>query len=207
VRYSSRSVAAAAVPLLVGLAAASPAAAQRPQTRQGLWFAAGAGLGSAAFGCEDVVPSTAARDCTFTSDMKGLGPTVHVRLGGTFETKLLLGIEADIWTKSAGGISSTGAIFGTSLYIYPSEERGLFIGGGFAHMIYSADDGVNKMKSQGFGLIVGVGRDFRIAPNMSLTPLLNVSLGGFGDWRVNEVRAGRSFSHMMLDLGVELTLH
>jgi hypothetical protein len=204
----SRYAAAALALVTCGPAAA---AAQRPQTRAGFWISAGVGAGFADFGCKTVptqptVPSPS-RGCSFSSEMTGLGPTVRVRLGGVFSPRVIFGLQGAIWTKSDAGIRSRAAIFGTCLYLYPREGSGFFIGGTTGHTVYSADDGTDKMASNGFGFLAGVGYDVRIGPNVSLTPALNVSLGGLGNWTVNNTKGGSTFRQSLIEIGVGLTYH
>lgn len=195
-RYSSRFVVAAGALVLL---CPSVAAAQRTQTRDGWWFSVGTGIAALGYGCQGCD--------TVAAQPKGVGPVVRMRLGGTFTTQLLLGLEADIWMKSASGISSTAWVVGTVFYYYPRESGGFFFGGGLGHMGYSSDDGTNRLLSNGFGLTVKVGRDYRVGPKISLTPVLSAAAGGFGAARRNEFLVGRNFNQTMIGLGVGLTVH
>jgi hypothetical protein len=189
-------IAAAVALALVG---PSIAEAQRPQTRDGWWFSVGTGIAALGYGCQGCD--------TLTPQPKGVGPTVRMRLGGTFTTQLLLGLEAVVWMKSASDINSVAWMVGTVFYYYPHESGGFFFGGGLGHMGYSSDDGTNRLLSNGFGLTAKVGRDYRIGPKISFTPVLSVAAGGFGAMRINEALAGRNFNQTMIELGVGITIH
>ena len=189
--------AAAAVALtLVG---PSVVAAQRPQTRAGWWLSAGTGVAVRGYGC---------RGCdTLSTQPRGLGPTLRLRLGGTFTSQLLLAMQVDVWLKSASGVSSFAGLLSPAFYYYPSDTGSFFFGFGFGHLGYAGKDGSDNVISNGLGLIVGVGRDYRIGPNVSFTPVVNLILGGLGALNANDVLQGRNYNQTMLEVGVGITLH
>ena len=182
--------------LLVG---GSLAEAQHPQKREGWWFSAGTGVAARLYGCEGCD--------TLATQPRGLGPTLRLRLGGTFSSQLLLAMQVDVWIKSASGVTSYAGILSPAIYYYPSDSGGFFFGLGFGHLGYASTDGTDDQISNGFGLILGVGRDYRIRPQISITPVLNLIVGGLGSLSMNDRLVGRDFSQTMLEVGVGITLH
>ena len=195
-RTLSRHVAAAIPLLLIG---ASLAEAQHPQTREGWWFSAGTGVAARLYSC---------KGCdTLATQPRGLGPTLRLRLGGTFSSQLLLGMQVDVWMKNASGVTSFAGIVSPAIYYYPSDSGGFFFGLGLGHLGYASHDGTNDQISNGFGFVVGVGRDYRIRRSMSITSALNLIVGGFGSLSRNDRLVGRGYSQTMLELGVGVTFH
>ena len=76
------------------LFAALPCLAQQPgnsQERKGFWIGFGAGYGSA-------MASASCEGCSGGGRDKGL--TGFLKLGGTVNPRVLLGVESNAWTKS-----------------------------------------------------------------------------------------------------------
>ena len=195
-RHSSHSVAAV---IAFALVAPAVVAAQRLQTREGFWISFGPGGGSASFDCRDCNP--------FPDELKGAGYTFHVRLGGSVSPRLLLGGEIDAWSKSDGGIDSFSGITAGAAYYYPSAAGGLFLKGGIGFTVTGSDDGVDELSSTGFGVILGAGYDVRVAANFSITPVLNLTYGGFGDYKLNSTSVAENFRQTLIEIGVGFTFH
>lgn len=156
-----------AIVAALALLAASAAAAQRPQTRQGFWIGFGFGYGSAGFSC-DGCPDI---------DRKG-AVSGYLKLGGTLSPNLLLGGETNGWTKDIGGSTVTLANASLAAYYYPQPAGGLFLRGGVGFATYS-EEGFDS--GNGFGLTLGLGYDVRVGNNVSITPVGNFNWGSIGD--------------------------
>ena len=159
----------------------------------------GTGLGFASFGCHNCAG--------FPARMKGLGPTAHFRLGGTFSEQVLVGIEVNAWTKSAAGVQSAAGVLTSVFYIYPRAPERFFFKVGLGPAAYRADEGTDTYSSLGYSLIGGVGWDVRIGRNVSITPLVNVTYGGIGDYRRNRVQVANAFRQAWIEFGAGLTFH
>jgi len=194
--YLRRSVATAAALLCVS---ASVAPAQRPQTREGFWISLGTGLGVATFGCKGC--------SSFASELKGIGPTAHLRLGGTFSEKVLIGLEVNAWTKSASGVKSAAGVLTSVFWIYPRAPERFFFKIGLGPAAYRSDDGTDTYTSLGYSLIGGVGWDHRIGRTVSISPVINVTWGGIGDYRRNRVQVANAFRQAWIEFGAGLTFH
>ena len=159
---------------------ATTAFAQQAQTRQGFWI--GGGLGYGSLGCSGC-------------DRVG-APSGYFKLGGTLRQNILLGVESNVWTKSAGAGRVTMGNFSGAAYWYPMPTQGLFIKGGAGYSRLSADDGTNSGSDGGFGVLAGVGYDIRTSRNLSITPVANWYRGGFNGGSAN-----------VLDFGIGVTAH
>jgi hypothetical protein len=151
---------AAAVAALV-LAVLSPraASAQHPQVRQGFWFSGGMGYGS--LGCQDC------------NGREG-GLSGGLALGGTLSQKLLIGAGTNAWTKDEGGAQLTVATLTALVHFYPSATGGFFLTGGLGiGQVHAELAGFGSATETGFGALLGLGYDFRVGNNVSLTPFWN----------------------------------
>lgn len=150
-------------------------AGQHPQVRQGFWIGFGFGGGSAKFDCDSCGPTDAVN-----------GITGFLKLGGTVSNHVLIGGETTGWSKEESGVTTGAANVSATLYYYPSTTAGLFLRGGVGFAAYSVDGGSgNKLTGSGLGLTVGLGYDFRVARNFSLTPVINFSGGALGELQFN----------------------
>jgi hypothetical protein len=128
-------------------------------TRQGFWFNAGLGYGSA--GC---------LDCNIrTGSLSG-----GLALGGALSQKVMLGGGTNRWTKSEDGHTLTVETLAAVMRFYPSSTAGYFVLGGLGlGMIHRAASGFGSDTQTGFGALLGLGIDIRVDRNVSLTPFWN----------------------------------
>jgi hypothetical protein len=152
--------------LMVGLtglvlAAATPMAAQAqtPQTREGFWFNGGLGVGS--LGCAGC-------------DGRLSGGAGALAVGGKLSDQVLLGASSNLWTRSEDGATLTVGTVAAVVRYYTSPTGGFFLLGGAGIGSLDAElAGFGSATETGFGLIGGLGYDFRVARMVSLTPFWN----------------------------------
>ena len=117
--------------------------------------------------------------------------------GGTLSPRLLIGVGTTGWTKSEGGGSLTVGTLDARFRFYPSVNGGFYLTGGVGLGSISASvQGFGSSTETGLGVVLGLGYDFRVGTNMSLTPFWHgyaVSAGG-GDANVGQ-------------LGLSITVH
>lgn len=158
-------------------ATALTAHAQNPQTRDGFWFNLGLGYGSAT--CSDA--------CSSEGGFSG-----NLALGGTLNQKVLLGGGTTGWTKSEDGATLTLGTVLALIRFYPSATGGFFLNGGLGYGSTRASYSGFSDSESGFAMLLGLGYDFRVGKNFSLTPFLN----GFGystestNWSVGQIGLG-----------------
>ena len=136
---------------------------QNRQPREGIWFNGGVGFGS--LGCEGCL-----------SRWSGVSPGISV--GTTITDRLLLGVGSSSYYTSFddGSRLSAGTVDGR-LTFYPVRRSGFFLTGGMGvGVIRSGGSGFISETHTGVAVVVGLGWDIRVLPNLSLTPFWN----GFG---------------------------
>jgi hypothetical protein len=177
-----------------------PPALDEPQ-REGFWIGFGFGYGSASVSADD-----------FSADDREGSFTGFLKLGGTLNHRVLLGVESNAWYKSEEGDTLTlGSLTGTVTF-YPMPTRGLFVKGGLGlsymsmDVFVGGDDTVNVNKV-GWGLLVGVGYDWRVGENISISPVFNYYYGKPGDVDIEGVTAFSGFSQNVVDFAVGVTFH
>ncbi len=166
--------------LLLGLATtvvAAPAFGQYKQVRRGFWFNGGLGWGS--LGCQNCGTRTG-------------GLTGGLSLGGTLSPKFLLGVGTTGWTKTENGATLTVGTLDARIRFYPSAVGGFFLTGGVGIGSVSASVGGLSGGETGVGVVMGLGNDFRIAANVSLTPFFNVFAVKTSNTDANVVQLGLS---------------
>ena len=176
-----------ALSLVLGLVCVSsigvaPMFAQKhAQTRKGFWFNGGLGYGS--LGCDGCGGRT--------GSVSG-----NLALGGTVSPQILLGVGLSGWTKSELGATLTVGTVDARIRFYPSPAGGFFLTGGIGVGTVSAGFGGVGGSETGLGVLLGLGYDVRVAPNVSITPFWN----GFA------VRTANT-SPNVGQLGVGVTVH
>ena len=107
--------------------------------------------------------------------------TGNVALGGTLRPSLLVGAEFNGWTKSEDGATVRLANASAAGLLVPEGTVGLFLKGGAGYSRLSADNGIVSASNDGFGVLMGVGYDMRVARTTSI-PVFNY----FGRFRRRE---------------------
>lgn len=130
-----------------------------PHARSGFWFNGGVGYGS--LGCD----GCASREG---------GIVVSLGAGGTLSQHVLLGAGIDGWTKEEDGTRLTASSLLATLRFYTSETSGFFLRGGLGFgTVEVQTSSFGTENENGGAALLGLGYDFRIGDNVSLTPYLN----------------------------------
>jgi len=153
----------------------------KPQVRQGFWITAGVGGGS--LGCDE---------CTTRES----GATAQIALGGTISPRLQLGATSNAWSKNVDGATLTQSALMALVKFYPSATGGFFLQGGLGIGRLELGAGNVRVAEDGASAIFGLGYDWRVGTNFSITPFLN-GVGGSFDGE------GANFNQ----LGISLTWH
>ena len=170
------------------------------QPRQGFWIGLGAGYGSAS-ASSDGFPAEN-REGSFTGFLK---------LGGTLNHEVLLGVESNAWVKTLDDVTLTlGNVSGTVTF-YPKATFGFFLKGGvgLSYMsteIFLGDAPVSVSKS-GWGLLAGVGYDVRVGRKISITPSVNFHFGEPGNVSLEGETVFSGWHQNVFDFGIGITFH
>jgi hypothetical protein len=152
-----------------------------PQTRAGFWFGAGLGVGSA--GCDGC-------------DGRETGLSGTLSLGGTLSPQWLLGAGTGGWTKTVDNETLTVGVLTAMVRFYPSATGGFFLLGGLGLGSVTAESGGVSQTETGGGAMIGLGYDFRVGANVSLTPYWNAFVAS------NDI-----IDFNVAQLGLSVTLH
>jgi Outer membrane protein beta-barrel domain len=178
----------------------SAASARAEPYRSGFWFGLGAGYGSARVDCDG---------CGDT-DREG-SVSGYVRLGGTLNRHVLLGVRANGWTKEQSGTRVTLGNASGTLTLYPGAYSGFFLelGFGVAWVDTSVRQGAFdvSVSKAGFGVTSTLGWDLRIGRNVSLTPSLSYYYGRPGDISVDRVVVLPNLTQNVWEIALGITFH
>lgn len=207
-----------------GIGAPEPAA-QPPTVRQpkraGFWMGFGLGYGHASLSCKEPVFYCEAPESAG-------GATGLLSAGWTLTPRLLLAGEARFWSGHTNWETSSatrdfflaeGPTLGSAsvaAYFYPFRARGFFVEVGTGLSFHEPGrEGVPT--SWGWSWTAGVGHDFFVAHNISLTPLASVHLARIGDAPLFEVEGvppefaelnrGQGLKHTLIEVGLRVTVH
>ena len=164
---------------LTSLAVPSLSSAQsRPQTREGFFIGFGFGYGS--FGCST---------CDGEREAGGI---LYLKLGGTVNERVLLGLEGNGWVDwnwpvERAGVTQTTSIVAAVIQFYPNAESGLFLKGGAGFT--KIEVGSDTFESGG-GVIGGLGFDARVGSNFSVSSYANYVYASARDESNNTFQIG-----------------
>lgn len=164
------------VPLLLltlppALAAQRGAAPDAPPPRQGLWLAAGGGIGREDESCTG---------CTTMS--RQTGTVAYLAFGGTLSSSVRLGADLTAWRKSTTvGDEYTGTLTAVAL-LYPFGTSGFHFkaGAGLAGISLEPSSFASA-SGTGPGGIVGMGYDLSLGRRVAITPTIGWMKGWTGD--------------------------
>jgi hypothetical protein len=144
---------------LASVSVAGVAQAQNAQARDGFWFSGGLGYGS--LGCDNC------------GSREG-GISGGLSLGGTISPRFLVGVGTSGWTKSQQGATLTVGEIDARIRFYPQTRGGFFLTGGVGiGSVTGSVSGFGSATETGAGVILGMGYDYRVGRNTSITPFWN----------------------------------
>jgi hypothetical protein len=130
-----------------------------------------------------------------------------LKLGGTLNQHVLLGVESNGWTKEEEGTRVTIRRPHRNRHRLPTGRRRLFLkaGAGASYLRSEFREGSfsASFDKTGWAVLVGAGYDFRVGRNVSLTPCINYHYGKPGDIDVDgEVLPGFKQNVVSFELGI-----
>lgn len=149
-----------------------------PQERKGVWYQVGLGGGSL--------------ECSGCAAIRGSSGTLAI--GGTINSRLLIGGLGNVWLSNPEGLTMT--TFSVIARFYPSSTGGFFLQAGLGSASLELTEKSDSNSITGGSAVFGIGYDFRVRKQFSITPFFNGVMGSFqgGDANQNQ-------------LGVALTWH
>jgi hypothetical protein len=172
-------------------AAAVPAAA--PSTRKGFFMSAALGYGSAGINCDG---------CSANREN---GLSGYLRIGGTVNPHLRLGIESDGWAKTIQGVDEQIGFLTADAYVYPSVSKNFWIKGGFGAAMSKESDNVNEIKAVGTGVAAGIGYDWNLrGGNFAIVPYASYHRQLSGNLKYNGTDSGVSPNTNIFQFGFGL---
>jgi hypothetical protein len=178
------------------LCSSPQAGAGHPQERQGFWIGFGGGYGSAHASCDG-------------GDGEG-SYAGFIKLGGTLNQRVLLGVEANAWSKDEGGPTLTLGSFTGTVTFYPQATSGFFLKGGAGLSYVSTEFREASLSvsldKTGWGVLAGPGDDVRVGRNISITPCVNFYCGQPGDL-VFEGETIGNWKQNVISFEVGITFH
>jgi len=170
----SRSISLLSVLSLAFLAMPSLSSGQ-DQTREGFFIGAGFGWGS--LGVTD-------------GDGRESAASGYLKLGGTLNDQVLVGAESNAWVKDEDGVSMTVTSVTAIIQFYPSPTSGFFLKGGAGFSTTSISFWGLTVEETGLGLIGGLGYDYRLGTNFSLSPYANYVRGSYEGGSTTDIQLG-----------------
>lgn len=184
--------------LCIGLGAclaigAGEAAGQ--SAREGQWL--GVGLGG---GVDQVACSVCAGDAR-------PGIAGHLRFGGTLSSRLLVGGEFALWTRSDDGVRQFLAALSAVGLLYGGPDARFHLEFGAGAVGFRASEEGDELTALSVGVTGGVGYDVPLSPTLSLTPFASLTLAPFADLHFNGDLSVGGATLGLLQAGVGLTWH
>ena len=143
-------------------------ATPQPNTRQGVWIAAGVGGGSAQTNCSYPICG---------SDRWG-GASGYIGLGGTLSPHVRLGGETNLLVSSNGFGSDVIELLSLVGQWYPSHTGGFYVKVGLGAMRLNSGNGgvadITSYKADAPCAMLGVGYELSVNSRVSLVPWINV---------------------------------
>ena len=176
--------------------ASSSAKPNAATNRTGQWLGIGLAPGWGRFTCEICEAS------------RGAAISGYLRVGGTINSKFLVGLEGDGWMRNVDSVSHFMLGVAAELFFYPNPRKRLYYKAGVGILFYQADDGPGQVTTQAFGPNLGAGYDIPVNGALSLTPFVSVfiaSLGGDINFNGEPFRSDGGL--LLAQIGMGLTWH
>jgi opacity protein-like surface antigen len=126
------------------------------------------------------------KDSDYESDREGGGAAVFF-IGGALKPNLLLGLDANGWSRKDNNVTRSISTSTICLTYYATPK--FFVKGGIglanANVEVEAYRGTYKYEETGFGLTVGAGMEFRLKKRFALVPSAQWSYQNFDEFKAN----------------------
>lgn len=174
-----------------------PAFGQDQNTHQRTGFGISFGVGA----------GSASADCFICDSDSETSVSSYVRIGGYIGPRVFLSGESNAWIDSENDVDQLLGFYTATALWYPSESSGFFLKGGVGFSIYFAEDFSDEITGTASGITIGLGHDFRVGRNFSLTPYLNYLESSNFDLELNGIPIALDASADMVQIGLGFTWH
>jgi hypothetical protein len=127
---------------------------------------------------------TAGIDVSGYSTDRETGAAGSLRVGHAFRSEFAVGLEGNAWTKEVDNETWTFSFGGPSFTFYPGSQ-GFYVRGGIGvgAVKYEAQSGGVTLSAsdKGFGVLGGMGYEFRVARRFALGPQVDYSYAKIDD--------------------------
>lgn len=139
--------------------ARSPRQSEPTPSREGLWFNLGLGYG--------------VLSCDVCDGSLG-GISGNLAFGGTITPRFLLAVGTTGWVKSEEGVTLSARTLDARMRFYPATTGNFFLTAGVGVGSVNLDLAqYGSFTETGVGVVLGLGYDFRVGKNASITPFWN----------------------------------
>ena len=166
-----------------------------PQTRSGFGISFGFGGGTVGTSCDN---------CTGDRVSGGVG---YLRIGGHIRPNLLLAGESNAWVNGDQDVDESLSFATFVAHWYPRTASGLYLRAGAGVSLYANKVGFTDYASSAGTITFGIGYDWRVGKNFSLTPFAHVFGTGPGEMYVDGDPTGATFSNSVIQFGLGFTWH
>lgn len=174
-------------------AAPTSAADGAPPVRKGFFIGGGFGYGSAGI------------DCDGCSTDRESGPVAYIRLGGTINPHLRIGVESNGWAKTEFGVDEQIGFLTADLYVYPSVSNNFWIKGGVGLATGKESNDFDEAKATGVGIAAGIGYDWNVGGgNFVFVPFATYLRQLSGKIKADGVDTGISANTDVFEIGLGL---
>lgn len=156
--------------LIAGILLPAASQSQTAAKPSSVWMSAGVGGGWTRV------------SCAICRTQRDLGPTGYLRVGVPLRAGLLLGAEANLWTRENALEGDEAArewtrALGAVAYLYPRPGGPFFVKAGIGQLSFQAND---QLSTRSIGLQLGAGYEFRVGNKLYISNYMNLLASSYG---------------------------
>jgi hypothetical protein len=145
--------------------------------------------------------------CAICRTDRNLGPTGYVRVGVPLRSGLLLGAEANLWTREGEPVGDedtrewTRAVSAV-VHLYPRPGGPFFVKAGLGQLSFQAND---QLSTSTMGVQLGAGYEFRVGNKLYISNYLNLLASSYGSLQSGGEQVVDDVNVTLVQIGVGLT--
>ena len=145
--------------------------------------------------------------CSICRTDRNLGPTGYLRVGVPLRSGVLLGAEANFWTRD--GEPSDGDDqrewtrgYSAVVHLYPRPSGAFFVKAGVGQLSFQANE---RLSTRSVGVQLGAGYEFRVGQKLYLSNYLNLLASSYGSLQSGSDQVVDDVNVTLVQIGVGLT--